>query len=261
MDAQLFMKAFKSLNMGIGMEEVMRLFRNVGTNSSGKAAVSHLMHCFSSDFPALFGSRLLDFEQTATQMASANGIIEFGEFYNCLLKLSLDVSRDESFEIFEEALRVCNSPTLAKNTVSVSTLSAFIHSSHPDLLSRKKPHVLSSSLPVLANPVSTKKRPQSAKLSSSLIAIKSTEKVVETERAMVVNDKDKSNQGDSRSKKETAGSSIGNTKKRPQSAKLSSLLIPIKSTEKVVETERTMSAKPAALVQCPSSKGSLSSTL
>ena len=210
----------------------MRIFRTVGTSSSGKAAVHHVMHHFLSDFPGLFGSRELDFEQTAAQLASTNGTIEFGEFRCCLLKLSLDVSRDESFKIFEEALSIttCNPSTLPspKSTgVAVSALSAFIRSKHPDILSRKKQRAWSTSLPMLPNPVlSNKKRPQSAKpssssSSSSLSAIRSTEKDVEGEGAAVT--VDKSNQGDSSSKTATASSSMGSNKKRPQSAKPSSL--------------------------------------
>ena len=220
LDAQLFMKAFMSLDMRIGMEEVMRIFRTVGTSSSGKAAVPHVMHFLSSDFPGLFGGKELDFEQTVAQLASANGTIEFGEFHCCLLKLSLDVSRDESFKIFEEALNItCNPSTvpLPKSTgISVSALSAFIRSRHPDLLSRKKRRALSTSLQMFPNPLSIKKRPQTVKPSSSLIAIRSTEKDLDAGTV------------DSSNKMDTAGPSMGSNKKRPQSAKLSSSLSAIR---------------------------------
>jgi hypothetical protein len=221
------MKAFMSLDMRIGMEEVMRIFRTVGTSTSGKAAVPHVMHFFSSDFPGLFGGKELDFEQTAAQLARANGTIEFGEFHCCLLKLSLDVSRDESFKIFEEALSItCNSSTvsLPKSTgVSVSALSAFIRSRYPDLLSRKKRRALSTSLPIFPNPLSIKKPPQTVKPSSSLSAIRSTEKDPEAGLAVTI---------DSTNKTDTAGPSMGSNKKRPQSAKLSSSLSAIRLTKK-----------------------------
>jgi hypothetical protein len=133
LDAHLFMKSFMSLDMRIGMEEVMRIFRTVCTSSSGKAAVPHVMHFFSSDFPGLFGGKELDFELTAAQLASAS-----------------------------------------------RTIGTFIRSRHPDLLSRKKRRAL--------YPLSIKKRPQTVKPSSSLSAIRSTEK---DDRALIVG---KSNQ-------------------------------------------------------------------